>query len=186
MPTYKYSVQLDNLEIEQLKQIVNTGKHSANESTHARILLRSNTNATVREISEELGVSQTTISTVRKLYTEGGLDRALKRKTRLSDAYLSKIDGEFEAKVIATALSPAPEGRARWTLRLLAEHCIENKYIVTISHTAIGDMLNSNEVKPHLDKYWCIPKASDPRFVCNMETVLKIYAKEYNKEHPVI
>ena len=47
-------------------------------------------------------------------------------------------------------------------------------------------MLNTNQVKPHLSKYWCIPKANDASFVANMEDVLGIYKREYNPEMPVI
>jgi hypothetical protein len=99
---------------------------------------------------------------------------------------LSKITGDFEAQVIATALSPAPVGRARWTLRLLAEHCMEKQYIVSISHAAIGDMLNTNQVRPHLSQYWCIPKENDAAFVADMENILGIYKREYNPDVPVI
>jgi len=99
---------------------------------------------------------------------------------------MSKITGDFEAQVIAAALSPAPKGRANWTLRLLAEHCIEKNYIVSISHTAIGEMLNTNEVKPHLSKYWCIPKENDEHFVAHMEDILSIYQMPYNPKIPVL
>jgi hypothetical protein len=99
---------------------------------------------------------------------------------------MSKITGNFEAQVIAAALSPAPKGRAKWTLRLLAEHCVEKEYIVTISHSAIGELLNTNEVKPHLSKYWCIPKENDAHFVAHMEDVLSIYQRPYNPNIPVL
>jgi hypothetical protein len=47
-------------------------------------------------------------------------------------------------------------------------------------------MLNTNELKPHLSKYWCIPKQNDPSFVANMEDILGIYQRPYNKDLPVI
>ena len=128
----------------------------------------------------------TTVNEVRKKYATEGLDAALHRQTRLTAPILSKITGDFEAQVIATALSPAPKGRARWTLRLLAEHCMEKQYIISISHAAIGEMLNTNEVKPHLSKYWCIPKGSDADFVMHMEDVIGVYKMAYNPRIPVI
>ena len=63
---------------------------------------------------------------------------------------------------------------------------MEYKYIISISHSTIGEMLNSNEVKPHLSKYWCIPKENDAHFVAHMEDILGIYQREYNPEIPVI
>lgn len=46
---------------------------------------------------------------------------------------------------------------------------MEKKYIVSVSYVTIGELLNTNELKPHLSKYWCIPKQNDPAFVANME-----------------
>jgi len=63
---------------------------------------------------------------------------------------------------------------------------MERKLILSISHTAIGDMLNTNEVKPHLSKYWCIPKENDAHFVANMEDVIGIYHRPYNPKVPVL
>jgi len=109
-----------------------------------------------------------------------------KKWSTKSQTGISKIAGDFEAQVIATALSPAPKGRANWTLRLLAEHCVEKEYIISISHSAIGEMLNSNEVKPHLSKYWCIAKENDAHFVAHMEDILGIYQRPYNPKIPVL
>ena len=139
-----------------------------------------------REIAEIFSISANRVKAVRKIYAESGIEAALNRKTRLTPANASKITGNFEAQVIATALSPAPKGRANWTLRLLAEHCMEKKYIVSISHSAIGELLNTNEVKPHLSKYWCIPKENDAHFVAHMEDILGIYQRPYNPKIPVL
>jgi transposase len=157
---------------------------------HANILLNTNDlNATKkdnRKIAEIFDISATTVNQVRKTYAISGLEAALNRKTRLTPPIVSKITGDIEAQLIAMSLSPAPKGYASWTLRLLAEHCMERKLILSISHTAIGDMLNTNEVKPHLSKYWCIPKENDAHFVANMEDVIGIYHRPYNPKVPVI
>lgn len=63
---------------------------------------------------------------------------------------------------------------------------MENQYVVSISHAAVGGLLNSNELKPHLSKYWCIPKQNDAAFVANMEDVLGIYQLPYRREAPVV
>ena len=139
-----------------------------------------------RELAEWFGISPTTVNQIRKSYSKDGLEAALYRKTRITPPVASKITDDFEAKVIATALAPPPEGCSRWTPRLLAEYCMEKQYIVSISHTKIGELLNSNELKPHLSKYWCIPKQNDSSFVANMEDILGIYQLPYCKEIPVI
>ena len=191
MPTEKYKVELTGQEIQMLKDITHKGSnHSAHKIMHANVLLNTNdlnaVKKTDREIAEIFNLSKTTVSLIRKTYATEGIEAALHRKTRLTAPILSKITGDFEANVIATALSPAPKGRARWTLRLLAEHCIEKQYIVTISHTCIGELLNTNEVKPHLSEYWCIPKENDASFVAHMEDVLGIYQRPYNPNIPVL
>lgn len=63
---------------------------------------------------------------------------------------------------------------------------MENQYVVSISHAAVGGLLHSNELKPHLSKYWCIPKQNDAAFVANMEDVLGIYQLPYRREAPVV
>jgi len=166
-------------------------EHSARVIMHANILLKTNDGdlkhkKTDREIAEMFSISPTTVNQIRKKYATEGLDAALARQTRLNAPILSKITGDFEAQVIASALSPAPKGKARWTLRLLAEHCMEKQYVVSISHSSIGEMLNTNEVKPHLSKYWCIPKEGNADFVMHMEDVLSVYKRPYNPDIPVI
>lgn len=192
MPKQNHKVVLTASEIETLKNITHKGSgESARTIMHAHILLLTNEGIeekqkNVREIAEIFDISPTTVNQVRKLYTENGIDGALSRKSRVTPPVAAKITGDFEAQMIAMSLSPAPKGRSNWTLRLLAEHCMEKKYIVSISHTAIGELLNTNEVKPHLSKYWCIPKENDSHFVAHMEDVLGIYQREYNPKNPVL
>ena len=191
MPTEKYKVALNEREIALLKEITHNGnKNSAKKIMHANVLLNTNdlnpSKRTDREIAEIFGISKTTVNEIRKTYSTLGIEATLDRKTRITPPIMRKITGEFEAQVIAAALSPAPLGRANWTLRLLAEHCVEKSYIVSISHTAIGELLNTNEVKPHLSRYYCIPKENDAHFVAHMEDVLGIYQRPYNPKIPVI
>lgn len=165
--------------------------YSARAVLHAQILLYSNDSKPAlkkdnRELAEWFNISPTTVNQIRKSYAENGLEAALYRKTRITPPVASKITGDFEAKVIALALAPPPDGYSRWTLRLLAEYCMEKQYIVSISHTKVVELLNSNELKPHLSKYWCIPKQNDSSFVANMEDVLGIYQRSYDKKVPVI
>jgi transposase len=192
MPKNYYEVKLTPEELEKLKAITHKGSGaSAKTIMHANILLKTNDGLNDRkknnrELAEIFDVSPTTINQVRKTFVTQGLDAALNRKTRITPPNISKITGDFEAQVVATALSPTPKGSSRWTLRLLAEYCMEKQYIVSISHSAIGDMLNTNQVKPHLSKYWCIPKENDVNFIANMEDILGIYKREYNPDVPVI
>jgi hypothetical protein len=143
----KHNVILTDAEMKKLKDITHKGsKESARTVLHAQILLLSNDyyasgkKKSNMEISELLDVSPTTVNQIRKTYATEGIEAALQRKTRLTPNQSIKITGDFEAQVPAMALSPPPAGRARWTLRLLAEYSTEKQYIVTISHTVIGGM----------------------------------------------
>jgi hypothetical protein len=192
MPKKEYIVRLSEDEISKLRQITHNGSNAtAKTIMHANVLLNTDDNnpehrKSNKELAEIFGISPTTVNQIRKTYVTLGIEAALNRQTRLTAPILSKITGDFEAHVVAMALGPTPKGRAKWTLRLLAERCLTNHYIVSISHTAIGKMLNTNQVKPHLSKYWCIPKENDAAFIANMEDVLRIYQKPYNPRYPVI
>jgi len=193
MPTLRHILNLTDAEVKKLKDITHKGsKENAKTILHAQILLLSNDSGlnnkskTNKEIAELFDISPTTVNEVRKTYSARGLEAALHRKTRITPPLASKITGDFEAQVLAMAVGPPPKGRARWTLRLLSEHAMENKYIVKISHTAVGDMLNTNQVKPHLSTYWCTPKEHDSEFVLQMEDVLNVYGSAYNPRIPVI
>lgn len=191
MPKVKYKVELQEAEEAKLKDIVKKGNHSAREICHAQVLLHSSDakpgeKKDNRELAEWMGISPTTVNTIRRTYATEGLDAALQRKTRITPPNAAKITGDVEARVIATALGPPPDGYARWTLRLLSEATLDNQYLVTLSHTSIGEMLNSNQLKPHLSRYWCIPKQNDASYVACMEDVLHIYQLPYNPDVPVL
>lgn len=191
MPKKIYQVFLTSDEISMLENMWKNGKASAKTIMHANVLLNTNDSSLAkkksnRELAEIFGISLPAINSIRRTYCEEGLEAALNRKTRLTPESMIKITGDFEAHAIATALSPPPKGYARWNLRLLAEHCVEKKYSISISHTTIGAVLNTNQLKPYLSKYWCIPMENNPYYVANMEDILSIYQKEYNPDCPVI
>jgi len=182
MPKINHKVELTEEEMDKLKKITHKGAgESVRTIMHANILQFSNdgnpNKKTDREIAEMFEISPTTVNMVRSTYANEGIEAALNRKTRISPPHISKITGEFEAYVIAMALGLSPKCTAKWTLRLLAEYSEERKYIISILHSAIGEMLNSNQVKPHLSKYWCIPKEHDAEYVMHMEDVLGIYKR---------
>lgn len=142
----KYIVKLTQEERENLLTLIKTGKASANKLTHARILLmadESNNNEmkkTDEEIGKQLHVSAKTVARVRKQLVEGGLESALLRKPH-ANPKSRKIDGEQEAHLIALCCSNPPEGRSRWTLKLLANKLVEMEIVDQISSTTVGRVL---------------------------------------------
>src|SRR3954463_1293591 len=153
MPAKRYKVTLEPDERGELEKLISRGKGAARRLAHARILLHADQGEgrpgkIDAEIAEAVGVSVATIERVRQRFVEEGLEVALSPRPprRL---YLRKLDGEVEARLIALACSPPPEGRARWTLRVLAERMVVLGYVEAVSHETVRTTLqqtNSNHI----------------------------------------
>jgi transposase len=91
------------------------------------------------EISEALKVSKSTANRIRKRYCEGGLEFALHEKARRGAP--TKIDGRIEAQLTLLACSKPPDGRSKWTLRLLADRLVEVEAVDSISHMSVQRLL---------------------------------------------
>jgi transposase len=125
----KYPVILSETERDDLKGLIASGTASARKLTPARILLKADQSPqgpawVDDEVAEAVETSQPTVSRVRKQYFEEGLQAALNRCPPNRE-YHRKLDGEQEARLVALACSEPPEGRARWSLRLLADKLVE-------------------------------------------------------------
>jgi transposase len=112
-------------ELAFLRRKVSSGVSSAREIAHARVLLGSHEGLPRDRAAREAGVSQATPDRIRSRFAEGGLEAALARRTQPPRPAKRKLTDETEARLIALACSEAPEGRARWTLRLLADKAVE-------------------------------------------------------------
>ena len=147
----KYVVRLDTEEREQLLALVSTGRAAAVKLLHARILLKADVGEGSRrwsaaEIAEALDSSASTVHRVRQNWVEWGMETALSRK-RPSGRQYRKLDGAQEAQLIAVACSAPPEGRARWTLKLLADKLVALDIVDTIRAECVRTTLkktNSN------------------------------------------
>jgi len=141
----KYIVTLTDDERKELGRLVALGKGAARQLVHARILLKADSSATGpgwedAEIAEALEVGTATIERVRKQFVEEGLEAALSRR-RPRREYQRKLDGDGEAHLIALACSRAPEGRKRWTLRLLAERMVVLEHADELSYETVRRVL---------------------------------------------
>jgi transposase len=98
------------------------------------------------EIVETLKVSKTTVCRIRKRYCEGGLDYALREKPRSGAP--AKIDGKIEAKITMIACSEPPDGRSKWTLKLLADKLVEMEVVDSISNMTVQRVLKKMKSSP--------------------------------------
>jgi hypothetical protein len=141
----KYDVNLSEQEIKQLTKIIHTGKSSAREILHANILLavdgKKITKLSHAKIAAMYQTSAVTVQKIINAYAISGLTAALQRKKRVTPPVPAKVDGVFEAHVIALCCSKPPKGYARWSVRLLSEKCVELQYIDSVSHMTISRTL---------------------------------------------
>ena len=145
MPTKKYRIRLTPDEQQELKALVSRGRTVAYKQTHARILLmsdeaREDGGMKDADISGALGVGLSMVERVRRRCVEEGIESALNRKKQLRRRQ-KILDGEREARLIAMACGEPPEGRASWTLKLLADQLVECEIVETISTETVRQVL---------------------------------------------
>ena len=119
MPAKKYIVTLAKEEKEILRGIVNKGKHSAEKRKRAQALLLADENYTDDMIAERTGLSRRGLEQLRQRFVEEGFEVTFNGKPRGHKP--KALGGADEARLIALVCSPKPDGRTRWTLRLLAD-----------------------------------------------------------------
>jgi Homeodomain-like domain len=141
----KYRVTLSGAERDELRALIRKGKAAARQLAPARVRLQvdeseSGSGGTDEQTACALHLSTRTVERVRERFVEQGLAAALlpKPSTR---RYERAFDGAQEARLIALACSAAPEGKPRWTLRLLAEQAVELKIVDTVSHESVRQAL---------------------------------------------
>lgn len=142
----KYEVTLTPAEREELAQIISKGSHRSQKVLNALILLNCDEGGCQAnkskngEISSVLQISMRKIDRVKKKFVEEGLETALNGH-KGQRVYKKKADGDLEARLIALSCSEAPEGFARWSLRMLADKAVELEYVDTISHETVRRLL---------------------------------------------
>jgi hypothetical protein len=150
MPTKKYVIELTESERRDLTKIVKNGKSPAKVINRANILLASDSSLgkamTVAQTAERFSTTPTTVQTVRTEYAQTGMNGALYRKKRRTPPVPPKVDGNLEAHIIAVCCSKPPDGYERWTLRLVADKCIELGYAETISHMTVSRALKKTNL----------------------------------------
>jgi len=142
----KYIVKLTEAERTHLQALLNKGKSPAKRLLKARILLKADASElgeswSDNQIVEALDTNESMVWRVRRQFVEEGLEAVLSRKQRESPAIMPIFDGEKEARLTALACSTPPDGRARWTLRLLENKVVELGIVERASDNTIGRVL---------------------------------------------
>jgi len=147
----RYRVTLTEQERKELETLTRRGKTHARRFINARALLLCDVGPhgpawSVADVAEALGVTSRTIEHLKKRFVEDGLEAALKRKPRDKPPREVIFDGAFEARLIALACSNAPEGRRRWTVRLLADKAVELNFSRSVSHMTVQRVLKKTNL----------------------------------------
>jgi transposase len=147
----RYRVTLTEQERNELETLTRRGKTHARRFIHARALLLCDAGPhrpawSVADVAEALGVTSRTIEHLKKRFVEDGLEAALERKPREKPPREVIFDGAFEARLIALACSDTPEGRQRWTVRLLADKAVELNFAPSVSHMTVQRVLKKTNL----------------------------------------
>jgi hypothetical protein len=142
----RYRVTLTEQERRELESLTRTAKTNARQFVYARALLLCDAGPhgpawTVADTAAAMGVTSRTIEHLKKRCVEEGLEAALERRRPEKPPRGVTFDGAFEARLITLACSEAPEGRGRWTVRLLAEQAVELKLAPRVSHMTVQRIL---------------------------------------------
>ena len=143
-PTLSFDLAAE--EVTQLQQMLTKGKQSVRSLKRAQVLLALHQGNTPSAVAQLVGVSPAMVYNIRNRYMAEGLTVALSEKPRPGQP--SKFDKAAQAHLTALACSPAPDGRSRWTLRLLADRLVELRLVESISHQAVGEQLKKTPLNP--------------------------------------
>ncbi len=141
----RYRVTLMECERTELRKLVRVGKSAAQKLLRARILLladqaEGSPAKSDPEIVGSLGCGRASVERIRKRFVEDGLEAALNPKPS-QRVYERKLDGQAEAHLIALACGAPPEGRARWTLRLLSDRMVVLEHVESVSYETVRRVL---------------------------------------------
>lgn len=179
----RYRVTLEPSERAQLVAMVLGGTAPVRKIKRAQILLAADVGSTDEEIARNVSAGTSTVYRTKQRYVEEGLERALNEAPRPGAE--RKLSASDEALLVAVACSKPPEGRARWTLQLLANEMVRLTVHECISAETVRRRLSELDLKPWREKMWCIPKV-DAEFVARMEDVLTLYEELPDEQRPVV
>ncbi|BDZ84450.1 hypothetical protein Lac2_25840 [Claveliimonas bilis] len=147
MAKTKYVIALTDEQRQMLNHIIYEGKESERTVMRAKILLLSDVTVhekmSVPKVAEILGTTHTTVQTVRTEYGKYGIEAAVFRKKRADNSETRRINTKVREKILEVAAENPPEGRKRWSLRLLCKEVVERGIIDHISVDTMSVIIKS-------------------------------------------
>jgi transposase len=146
----RFQIKLSARDRGQLDELLSGGLQSVRTTLRALALRQMDLGQSTPAVGANLGLSAKAIWQIGKRYIEGGLERALFDAARPGKA--PALDQRQSQEIIAVVCSPPPEGRARWTVRLLTEEVIKRKLVPRVGRETIRVLLESHDLKPWREK----------------------------------
>jgi hypothetical protein len=144
----KYIVRLSKEERNTLREVIKRLKGGSQKARRAQVLLKADADGPAwkdSRIAEAFGCRRQTVEMMRQRFVECGFQETLEGKKRANPPTEKLLDGEQEAKIIATRLGPPPKGYANWTLRLLARKVVELEIVNAVSYETVRRTLKKTE-----------------------------------------
>jgi len=153
MSQHRYLVTLTPGQRDRLSHLIHTGSSPAYQQIVARVLLKldrsqSEPPPSDEQIAQALEISRRSVIRIKERFVKEGLEATLGRKYPQTRTERRRITGQEEAHLIALACGPAPDGKPRWTLRLLANKMVELQYVDQISHETVRQALKKMNSSP--------------------------------------
>lgn len=187
----KYVVRLTEEERSTLTALVKKNGVAIRKQTHAQVLLKIDEGEdgprwTDLEAAAAYNVHFNTVRVIRQRLVEEGMQAALERKKQARPSRQRKLEESGERELLAIAQGAAPDGRARWTLQLLADRLVQLEVVESICLETVRRSLKKNDLKPHVQVGWVIPPEHDGEYVACMEDVLDLYQRPHDPAAPVV
>ena len=149
----KYHVNLSETERKRLKKHIEGKKHSLESKKRAGVLLELDENGerippSSKSIASHVGVSEESVRRYRKQYATEGMEAVLLRKKRTVPPVPAKVTGEVEAHIVATCCSEPPEGKAVWSMQMIADKIVLDGIIDSISDETVRLVLKKRHSSP--------------------------------------
>jgi hypothetical protein len=147
----KYIVRLSKAERNPLREVVRKLKGGSRTVRRAQIVLKADADGPAwndSRIADAFGCRRQTVEVIRQRFVETGFQETRDRKKRANPPTEKLLDGEQEAKIIATRLGPPPKGYANWTLRLLARKVVELEIVDAVSYERLRRTLKKRYDEP--------------------------------------
>ncbi len=145
-----FPVRLSKQEQQELQRLLRSGLQPVRTVLRALALRQLAQGQTIRKVATNVGLTPKTVWLTSQRYQQGGLERALYERARPGKAAL--LNGPQRQRLVALVCSPPPSGRARWTVRLLAEEAVKRKLVPRVGRETVRVLLESHDLKPWREK----------------------------------